>query len=373
MDLIQQIEEIRKGLREGRYNSEAAISQGIVLPVLHTLGWPIFNTQIVVPEYSLEGRRVDFALCYPSERPVIFIEVKKIGGAEGADKQLFEYAFHRGIPFALLTDGQEWNFYLPGEAGFYQERRVYKLDVLERTVEDAVSHLKRYLEYTRVCTGEALKAARLDYQDVSRRRDIERTLPQAWQKLLKEKDEHLLELLADNVEDLCGFKPDLDTCADYLEFIKNNVINTERKFISTPKRNIMLNNKTPYSGGQLKSPFVTSNQIRKSGFVFYGKSYEFTDATSVMIAIFQLLAEKDSSFFERFAERKHGRKRRYLSREKENLYPGRPDLQKKASKEIAPGWWIGTNYSNQTKRQIIQMACEVAGIKFDDELKIDLG
>jgi len=82
---------------------------------LHALGWPSYDTQIIIPEYSLEGRRVDFALCHTTGKPIAFIEVNQLGQSEGAERQLFEYAFHKGIPVAILTDGQEWNFFLPGE------------------------------------------------------------------------------------------------------------------------------------------------------------------------------------------------------------------------------------------------------------------
>ena len=114
---------MREGLRSNAFASEAAVSQGILLPALHVLGWPVFNTRIVVPEFSLEGRRVDYALCHPANKPAVFVEVKKVGLSDGADKQLFEYAFHSGVPMAILTDGQEWSFYLPGEQGRYDERR----------------------------------------------------------------------------------------------------------------------------------------------------------------------------------------------------------------------------------------------------------
>ena len=107
------------------------MSQGIVLRILHALGWPAYDTQAVWPEYSLSGRRVDFALCHPPGKPIAFIEVKQIGQSDGAERQLFEYAFHDGVPMAILTDGREWNFFLPGEQGDYGERRVYKLDMME--------------------------------------------------------------------------------------------------------------------------------------------------------------------------------------------------------------------------------------------------
>ena len=107
MSLYEQIEKIKTGLREGTFISEATVSQGVLLPALHGLGWNIFDTSIVVPEYRVGEGRVDFALCHPASRPAVFIEVKRVGSSEGADRQLFEYAFHQGVPIAVLTDGQE--------------------------------------------------------------------------------------------------------------------------------------------------------------------------------------------------------------------------------------------------------------------------
>src|SRR5271169_5206529 len=141
------IEKLQVPLRQGRFTTEAAVCQGIFLPILHELGWPVFDTSVVIPEYSVEGRRVDYALCHPPNRPAVFVEVKKTGFSEGADRQLFEYAFHIGVPMAILTDGQEWNFFLPGEQGDYGERRVYKLDIVERDVGECAVRLSRYLKY----------------------------------------------------------------------------------------------------------------------------------------------------------------------------------------------------------------------------------
>lgn len=156
MSLGEEISRIRKDLESGRFRNEASVSQGAVMPILGALKWPVYNTDIVAPEYALEARRVDFALCYPELKPRVFIEVKQVGQTEGADKQLLEYAFHAGVPMAVLTDGQEWHFYLPGEQGAYQERRVYKLDLLERDLEECVDRLQRYLSYENVRTGDAI-------------------------------------------------------------------------------------------------------------------------------------------------------------------------------------------------------------------------
>lgn len=92
MPLRETIERVRAAMAAGQFVNEASISNGIVLPLLNDLGWPVFDPTVVAPEFTLEGRRVDFALCHPRNRPAVFVEVKQPGRSEGADRQLFEYA-----------------------------------------------------------------------------------------------------------------------------------------------------------------------------------------------------------------------------------------------------------------------------------------
>ncbi|MGN6758849.1 MAG: type I restriction enzyme HsdR N-terminal domain-containing protein, partial [Thermomicrobiales bacterium] len=230
------------GLKSERFPNEASVVQGIVLRLLNSLGWPIYDTDTVAPEYSLEGRRVDLALCNRQRKPIIFIEVKQVGQIDGAERQLFEYAFHKGVPMVILTDGKEWNFFLPAEQGDYNERRVYKLDLLERDLDECVSRLRRYLAFLAVSSGEALEAARTDYRDVAKERQIRFTLPRAWHRLLEDEDGFLVELLTDKVESLCGYKPDTDVIAGFLKTQLQNPgpsanLNTDtapRTFRATP-------------------------------------------------------------------------------------------------------------------------------------------
>lgn len=334
MSLYEQIEKIKTGLREGTFISEATVSQGVLLPALHRLGWNIFDTSIVVPEYRVGEGCVDFALCHPASRPAVFIKVKRVGSSEGADCQLFEYAFHQGVPIAVLTDGQEWSFYLPAEQGRYDERRVYKLDLLERTTGEAKERLNRYLSYERICSGEALEATRSDYQDVAHSREMERTFPKAWKSLLEEPDSLLPELLAKKVEDLCGYKPDFDVCSEFLESIRSGPPPGDTLFEQRSHQPLRpslsgaadLNNRRPQKIGK---------------FIFKGTAYKADSAKDVMIRIFQLLAQEDSRFLERFASRRLGRINRYLARNKNDLYPNTPDLARTDSFEIRE-WWLAT-------------------------------
>lgn len=360
MELNHHIRQISDDIKAGRFINEASVSQGIVLRLLHALDWQIFDSKIVSPEYSVEGGRVDFALCHPRSKPIVFIEVKQIGQAEGAERQLFEYAFHNGVPMAILTDGQEWHFYLPGEQGQYQERRVYKLDILERDIKESVHRFQRYLEYHAVSSGKAIEAARKDYQNVARNRQIKETLPLAWEKLIEQQDDLLIELVADKVESLCGYKPYPDTVANF--FAEN------AKYTESGLPHKLIQARKPKTQPQLRG---VQHGIRHYGFTLKGRDFQARNARDVMIQILGELARADSSFLDRFAARpKHGRKRRFVARSKSELYPDRPDLCEEHSHQLVPGWWVGTNYSKENIFKIVKMACEVAGLSFGRELTI---
>lgn len=368
MSLREHIERVRDRLRSGEFQSEAAISQGIVLPTLQELEWPVFNISVVTPEYSVGGGRVDYGLCHPENRPAVFVEVKQPGKADGADRQLFEYAFHLGVPMAVLTTGQEWSVYLPGEQGAYDERRVYKLDLLERDLDECIDVLERYLQYGRVCNKEALKAARDDYRNVARIREIKETIPKAWENMLHEPDSLLLETLAEKVEDICGFKPTLEQCEAFLQSTPTGrpvpAGQPTRSRTLSPTPTARRRNRTQPAPVETPAPTPRRSVQESPGgpfdFTFDGRTIPARSGREAMIRLFQLLAEADETFLERFASRKHGKKRRYISQAREELYPGRPDLVEGESRQFVSGWWIGTNYSSGNIQQIIDLAFEVA-------------
>ena len=361
MDLKSEIVEVRTRLTAGGFPNEAAVSQGVLIRLLHALSWPVFDSQVVYPEFSIAGRRVDYALCHPAKKPVVFIEVKKVGAADGAERQLFEYAFHEGVPMVVLTDGQEWHFFLPAGQGAYDERRVYKLDLLARTPEESADLLKRYLLFDEVCSGEAIKNAQDDYQTVRKRREVKSTLSTAWNELICEPDELLVELLCDRVESLCGFSPEI---GDAIKFLHDatSVTGTTPQAPKPPAAS-----RAPLS----ESPRTTPTVKGKPVYELFGESKSARSAMALVIEVFKKLNDRDPKFFEKFgALPKHGRKRRFIAKDKLDLYPDRPDLAH-LSEELPGGWWIGTNFANREKRRMLEIACEVSGIEFGRDLKVD--
>ena len=211
MALETTLADITTRLRQGRFPNEQAIAQGIVLRLLQELGWDTWDTAVVWPEYQTGEGRVDFALCHPPSKPAIFIEVKQPGKAEDGVRQALEYAFHTGVPFIVLTDGKTWSFYLPAEQGSYEDRRVYKLDLFERSPGESTEPLSRYLARARVESGEALETARTEYRSRNRRSQARAAIPEAWRELVEKGNEDLVEFLASAVELKAGVRPTLTT------------------------------------------------------------------------------------------------------------------------------------------------------------------
>ena len=225
MTLQEHIEDIRNKLKEGQFTNEATVSDDIVRRLLHDpLGWPRYEPQIVYPQYSVEGGRVDFALCNPPSEPRVFIEVKQVEKIKGAEEQLFRYAFQRGVPIAILTDGREWQFFHPAGEGTWAERKVCELDLITGDSGENAERFHRYLNYESIRTDEAIEAIKKDYEMLVQQRQVATRLPEAWSKLVEEADEFLVHTVAEKTESLSGYKP---TDEQVLSFLRDLERKTE--------------------------------------------------------------------------------------------------------------------------------------------------
>jgi hypothetical protein len=364
MVLETTLSDIKARLSQGRFSNEQAISQGIVLRLLQELGWDTWDTATVWPEYQTGEGRADFALCHPPAKPAIFIEVKQPGKAEDAVRQALEYAFHTGVPFVVLTDGKTWSFYLPAEQGSYEERRVYKLDLLERSPLEATETLNRYLARDRVVAGEALATARQEYRSRYSRSQARAAIPEVWKELVGKGNEELVEFLAGKVELKTGIRPDADKVAEFLAGLGKPVIVETLRSNATEQSSRAAERRVPqYAAGETS---------RSGKLVLQGRAYSYTNAKEAMVIVLRELAKTDPSFLERCSQHPdaQGRKRRYIARTPEELYPDREDLRD-AREELPGGWLVATNLNNVLKKTIIKLAAEAAGLKFGKDIIVE--
>lgn len=86
--MIGLITAIRDRLRAGAYTNEAAVREGIIVPVLRELGWDTNDPDQVSPEYPNEGGFADYGLFNRPGRMAVVIEAKAVGRSLDGDKQL---------------------------------------------------------------------------------------------------------------------------------------------------------------------------------------------------------------------------------------------------------------------------------------------
>ncbi len=367
MSLSESISDITAKLRQGRFPNEQSISQGIVLRLLQDLGWTVYDTNIVWPEFQTGEGRADFALCYPASKPCVFIEVKQPGNAEIGVRQALEYAFHTGVQFIVLTDGKTWSFYLPAEQGSYEDRRVYKLDLFEREPDEAAQILMKYLSHARSESGQALEDARKEYRNRNRRSVARLQIPEAWHELVCDGDDTLVELVSNAVESKAGFRPDDDDVLAFLSTVGRGVQFPvdENKSNKTAKK---------ITGKEVVPlpPAKADSSNRSGTLILRGKSYPYANAKAGYLTALSKLAESDATFLQRLS--KHptcsGRKRQYIARTPQEMYPDRPDLWEK-HEIVGDGWLVATNMNNQLKKTVLRAAAEVAGLSFGHDLSVE--
>ena len=126
---------------------------------------------------------------------------------------------------------------------------------------------------------------------------------------------------------------------------------------------------------QLKEKAQRERQIQKAGnfsIIFKGNNYHATSAKSALIKVFELIAQEDKKFLEKFAAapQSHGATNKYLARNKEELYPKSPHLTSSRSHHIQ-GYWLATSFSQNSIKKIIDAAIEVSGLG-PEEIKVDI-
>jgi hypothetical protein len=192
--------------------------------------------------------------------------------------------------------------------------------------------------------------------------------------MLADADERLCQSVIEKVESSTGYRPQKDEVREFLLSFNDStkhraLIAAHPKGMNTQGKSKQLSTteaqeKTPEGDGQ--NWYAINGEVRLRG----------SNAAKVTAAAFSELASRVPNFLEVYeakaAEQKTRRKkssRRWIAQRREDLYDNQKLMH--ASVEIERGWWLGTNYSNSDKRQMLSLAKEIAkphGIELQFEL-----
>jgi hypothetical protein len=119
---------------------EFAVRKDIILPILQAVGWQIWDSSEVFPEFGVQGSyRVDYALCI-DENPRMLLEAKNL--SENPEEWLEDLRFYMELgwtPYALLTNGARWIFVQ------YKDKVFLDIDIMHGPIDQVSKRLRENL------------------------------------------------------------------------------------------------------------------------------------------------------------------------------------------------------------------------------------
>lgn len=288
---------------------EAKTVQYIILRILSMLGWDIFEE--VIPEYMVLGGKVDLAVQRGGVNR-IFVEAKRVGAdLETHQDQLLRYAFSEGVKLGVMTSGVSWWLYLPLAEGSWEQRRFFAIDLLEQDSTAAADNFIRFLEAERVVSGEALRSAEAYRQSRQRVYILHKTLPLAWNKLVSQPDELLLDMLIETTESLSGYRAEQEMVARFLAQHRRQLLVPEpgdTSDIGAASQAPV----TPTTGSQIAHASDLTGS-KPTAFAIGDRVYEINYWIEMLGQVCDCLYERDPHRFMEAALSLKGRKRPYFT------------------------------------------------------------
>lgn len=222
--LMETLTDIRRRLAAGVFTDTDRVTQGIVLPVLHDLGWPVFDPAVVIPQYAIGDRVVDYALLGSQSSPAVILQIEEKRPLLGDGARLLPELRPERVTMLVVTNGPEWELFLTGGRPGGQAELFHAADLRNGGVEELATDLLGYLGQGVVRTGDATRRAARNRKEAQKRRRALEAIPTVWNELVSEGNERLLILLASRVEQRCEVRPDRD---DLLRFLRSLARKTE--------------------------------------------------------------------------------------------------------------------------------------------------
>lgn len=176
--------------------TEEAVKTAVVLPLLRSLGYEVFDPTEVIPEFTADavgkkGEKVDYAIKIDGEIRIL-IECKPISVTLEKKHldQLYRYFSVTNAKFAILTNGRTFNFYTDLEApNKLDTRPFFVFDVTDFNA-GIVAELRKFEKTSFDVSAILATAERLKYTS---------GVKQVISKLIEEPSEDFVRLVAGTV------------------------------------------------------------------------------------------------------------------------------------------------------------------------------
>lgn len=258
---------------------------------------------------------------------------------------------------ACLTNGKDWWFFLPLEEGPWEKRKFLEVNIYDDSFQKFIIEI---LSKGSISSGEAFKKAKsLLYTIVH--------LPNVLFEIMREPDELLVDLLKERFYEEYKIDVDESHIISFLRTVYLQFEHNQGRFEDNIDNISVLYPKKQLHQGVLNSDHISKRKKYREFILEYKvEEYikmEFKTINELTIFLFKKLESVYPGFYDRFYMIKHGRKRKYISKDIYELYGDRFDLSQSQSKPLSKGWYIGTNYSVRDFRKMITYACSILRLK----------
>lgn len=134
---------VRMAVKGDGAMNEAQTRRVLVEPTLRHLGWDIEGPQEVKSEFQVLKDRVDYALLV-NNQPSLLVETKRVKSnlnELSSIAQAVNYGNTLNVPWAVLTNGHEWNLYCVHAQADMPDKLFKHIDLLQTTVQAAADFL----------------------------------------------------------------------------------------------------------------------------------------------------------------------------------------------------------------------------------------
>lgn len=381
MSVAETLKTLSGRIRSRTIASKAEVRQGVILALLHELGWPVFDTNVVRPSHSINGDSVDFGLLGNQGKlvAVIIVDAPSELDVDAVDPSL--YVSESDDPLVIHTNGLAWRFMLslPPKGISCDKAFVVSIDgnstgerfgLLLRRENMVAGHA--HVELARLLAHKPAETA---------------ILMAAWRSLVGTEDQSLPTLLADKVEARTGSRPSVEEVAAFFRVPEPPATGHDTTDVraaikvSPPPVAPTILPELKLGGSETKRAdegqrLPQRDRMTGCWYRIGDSRVNVTNGKAVVLGILRHLEAQSPGFLGRCVAHPDnaGASRRYIGRTPSELYPERPDYAADPGKyaEIVPGWLLMTNFSADVKIRIIDLAASVAGLTQGHDIAYNL-
>lgn len=211
MPLAETLKILRGRILSRAITNKAEFRQGVVLALLHELGWPVFDTNVVRPSHNINGDSVDFGLFGNQGKlvAVIIVDAPSALDIDGVDASL--YVTEPDEPLVIHTNGLTWRFMLS------LPPKGVSCDKAFTVPTDGSLSAQRFESFLRRENLDAGHARETLAGLLARKPADSAALMATWLSLIGSENLSLHTLLADEAEERFGSRPSVEEVAAFFQ------------------------------------------------------------------------------------------------------------------------------------------------------------